>query len=140
MPGRRWPSSATWRPRALICASTPNSWCTTGATSCWCEPEARGRWATRPRNTWPRRRPASSPAAQPADEAPPEEAAEPILESAPATDTVTPAGVDDGHAREEIWAQVQQLLSKKGSPRLKALLRDSCTPMGIEGDTFVVQA
>jgi DNA polymerase-3 subunit gamma/tau len=83
---------------------------------------------------------ASSPTDQPADEAPPEEAAEPILDSAPATDTVTPAAVDNGRAPEEIWAQVQQRLSQTGNPRLKALLRDSCTPRGIEGDTFVVQA
>jgi chromosomal replication initiation ATPase DnaA len=48
--------------------------------------------------------------------------------------------VDDGRAPEEIWAQVQQRLSQKGTPRLKALLRDSCTPMGLEGNTFVVQA
>jgi DNA polymerase-3 subunit gamma/tau len=82
----------------------------------------------------------SSPTAQPVDEAPPEEAVEPILESAAATDTVTPAAVEDGRAPEEIWAQVQQLLSQKGNPRLKALLRDSCTPMRLEGNTFVVQA
>jgi hypothetical protein len=48
--------------------------------------------------------------------------------------------VDNGRAPEEIWAQVQQRLSQTGNPRLKALLRDSCTPRGIEGDTFVVQA
>jgi DNA polymerase-3 subunit gamma/tau len=84
---------------------------------------------------------ASSSIAQPADEASPEEAAEPIPESAPATDTAAPAAVDDGRAPEEIWAQVQQrLLAKQDSPRLKALLRDSCTPMGLEGNTFVVQA
>jgi DNA polymerase-3 subunit gamma/tau len=91
---------------------------------------------------------ASGPTAQAADEAPPEvdevppdEAAEPILKSTAATDAVTPAAVDDGRAPEEIWAQVQQrLLAKQDSPRLKALLRDSCMPMGIEGDTFVVQA
>ena len=83
---------------------------------------------------------ASSPTAQPVEEAPLEEAAEPILESAPGTDTVTPAAVEDGRAPEEIWAQVQQLLSKKGNPRLNALLRSSCAPMGLEGNTFVVQA
>src|SRR5207302_5020086 len=82
---------------------------------------------------------ASSPTAQPADAAPPAEAAEAILESAPATDAVTPATVDDGRAPEEIWAQVQQLLSAKGTPRRNALLRNSCTPIGIEGGAFVVQ-
>jgi hypothetical protein len=76
-----------------------------------------------------------------ADAAPPDEAAEPILESAAATHAVTPVAPDDGRAPEQIWAQVQQrLLAKQDSPRLKALLRDSCTPMGLEGDTFVVQA
>jgi hypothetical protein len=39
----------------------------------------------------------------------------------------------------QIWAQVQQRLSPLGNPRLTALLRDSCTPRGIEGDTFLVQ-
>jgi DNA polymerase III subunit gamma/tau len=81
---------------------------------------------------------ASRPTAQPADEAPLEEAAEPILESALARDTATPAAVDDGRAPEEIWAQVQQLLSKKAT--LNALLKSSCTPFGLEGNTFVVQA
>jgi DNA polymerase-3 subunit gamma/tau len=81
---------------------------------------------------------ASGPTAQPAEEAPPEEAAEPLLESAPATDAVTPTAVDDGRAPEEIWAQVQQLLSKKAT--LNALLKSSCTPFGLEGNTFVVQA
>jgi DNA polymerase III subunit gamma/tau len=81
---------------------------------------------------------ASSPTAQPADEAPPDEAAEPILESAAGTDAVTPAAVDDGRAPEEIWAQVQQLLSKKAT--LNALLKSSCAPFSLEGNTFVVQA
>jgi hypothetical protein len=55
-------------------------------------------------------------------------------------DTITPAAVDDGRAPAEIWAQVQQVLSKKGTPRLNALLRSSCTPIGLKGNTFVVQA
>jgi hypothetical protein len=37
-------------------------------------------------------------------------------------------------------SQVQRLLSTKGTPRLNALLRRSCAPIGLEGNTFVVQA
>jgi chromosomal replication initiation ATPase DnaA len=47
--------------------------------------------------------------------------------------------VDDGRAPEEIWAQVRQLLSAKSSSQLNALLRTSCAPIGLEGNTFVVQ-
>jgi len=43
-----------------------------------------------------------------------------------------------GQTPQQVWARVRQILTQDGRGKVVALLKDSCSPVGLDGDVFVL--